>query len=283
MTGSETVSAVIARMLPRAVKRHLMPRRLWPGLRNTADLTAAVRYWGLAVAYRRRAPLAPAVPVRMRCLGGRAAFLRPGTSDVLVAHLTFVCRFHLPPSELPAQSIASILDLGANIGLTAAHMAQLYPQAKVLAVELDGENASLARINTRASAQRCAVLHGAAWFEAGDVDYVRSAGQEYALTARGRTVGTEGRVTVPAYTVGALIDCLLGEATGMVDYVKMDIEGAEADVLTRNTAWAERVRSIKVEVHAPYTAEQCLTDLEAIGFASHLYSDEWDAVVGLRT
>jgi len=51
-----------------------------------------------------------------------------------------------------------------------------------------------------------------------------------------------------------------------VDYVKMDIEGAEEHVLRINTDWAGIVRTIKVEVHSPYTVEDCQRDLRALGF-----------------
>jgi hypothetical protein len=51
-----------------------------------------------------------------------------------------------------------------------------------------------------------------------------------------------------------------------VDYVKLDIEGAERDLLTANTGWAARVRCISVEVHSPYRVEECLRDLAALGF-----------------
>ena len=43
----------------------------------------------------------------------------------------------------------------------------------------------------------------------------------------------------------------------MVDYAKIDIEGAERELLRDNAGWAERVRTVNVEVHEPYTVEEC--------------------------
>jgi len=58
----------------------------------------------------------------------------------------------------------------------------------------------------------------------------------------------------------------LVEQYGPVDFIKMDIEGAEREVLSKNTGWASAVRSIQVEVHDPYTVEQCERDLRELGF-----------------
>jgi len=50
-----------------------------------------------------------------------------------------------------------------------------------------------------------------------------------------------------------------------VDYVKMDIEGAEADVLEGAGEWLSRIRCLKVEIHSPYTVEHCIETLERHG------------------
>ena len=81
-------------------------------------------------------------------------------------------------------------------------------------------------------------------------------------------------------TVSELIEQLAPDS--VVDYIKMDIEGAERDVLTRNTDWATRVRSMKVEVHEPYSCEQCLRDLRRLGFTTRLDDRRADCVVALR-
>jgi hypothetical protein len=57
----------------------------------------------------------------------------------------------------------------------------------------------------------------------------------------------------------------------MVDFVKMDIEGAERVVLADASRWASRVRCLKVEVHPDkavprYSIEACMADLKRHGF-----------------
>jgi hypothetical protein len=67
-----------------------------------------------------------------------------------------------------------------------------------------------------------------------------------------------------------------------IDFLKMDIEGAEAQVLRVNTDWARRVRCIKVEVHGPYTVEDCVRDLQALGFTARPDRKHPAGVVGLQ-
>lgn len=68
----------------------------------------------------------------------------------------------------------------------------------------------------------------------------------------------------------------------MVDYAKVDIEGAECELLRTRGEWAERVSAIKVEVHAPYTVEECRRDLGALGFSTRPDGRRADCVIGVR-
>jgi hypothetical protein len=82
----------------------------------------------------------------------------------------------------------------------------------------------------------------------------------------------------PAVTLDSLLD--LSGAAGVVDYVRMDIAGGERQVLREGKRWAARVRSIKVEVHPPYTVDDCVEDLQQLGFATS--SGGWVAGDGGR-
>ena len=51
-----------------------------------------------------------------------------------------------------------------------------------------------------------------------------------------------------------------------IDFVKMDIEGAEAVVFHGPLDWLQRVRAIKIELHEPMTYDVCATLLAREGF-----------------
>ena len=219
-----------------------------------------------------------AVALRVRPLGGNQVWLRPGTSDSRTLWETFVTRYHLPPRELDPDSVELILDLGANIGLTMADLAVRFPRARVIGVELDAENAALARRNTEPWADRCMVVEGGIWPEDGELWYHHHANTAgYNVLPGGHALAT---ARAKARSIGGLIHL---HAKGRpVDYVKMDIEGSEAEVLERNTEWAPRVRCIKVETHFGYLRDQAAEALRGLGFEVRFDRRHWAAVVGIR-
>jgi FkbM family methyltransferase len=218
--------------------------------------------------------------VRVRALGRRWVWLRPGTTDVSVLVDTFVGGYHLPPATVDLPSAPVIWDLGANIGLTAAHFAQLYPTARVLGVELDAGNAALARTNTRPWSDRCELVHAGVWIEDGTISYHRGAQGEWGYRIAA-TLASEPDpdTSAPALSLNAL---LRREPNGRVDYLKMDIEGSEDRVLSEHTDWAASVGAIKVEVHAPYSIDRCLSDLRGLGFTATVDARHHACVVGTR-
>lgn len=196
--------------------------------------------------------------------------VRPGTSDADVVFETFAGQYHLPPAEVG--TVRVIADLGANIGLTAADFAVRYPEAKVLSVELDDELAQHASRNTERWRSRVEIVSGAVWTEDGTISYDLEHGDEF-----GAHVSEGASRTAPAYSLDTLL-----KPYDVVDYVKMDLEGAEQDILALDCAWAGKVRSIKVEVHGAYTRDKCTQDLQRLGFRTYNDSRHWASVVGVR-
>jgi FkbM family methyltransferase len=227
------------------------------------------------------------VEIRFRALGGAPVHLRPGTQDDSLPQDVFLKSHHLPPTSIPADELKVVWDLGANAGLTIAHMARLLPEARIWGVELDEENARLCRLNIAPWGERCKVIHAAVWVADGTIAYHRPAGREQSFRvalappdpSAGPPAPGVSRPSAPALSLNTLF-----ERTGpRVDYVKMDIEGAEMQVLKRDTDWADHVRALKVEVHAPYTVEQCIEDLGLLGFHTEPLPKRRGGVLGIRS
>jgi FkbM family methyltransferase len=210
--------------------------------------------------------------LRVRPLGGNEVIVRAGTSDIAIFWDTFARRYHLPPTELGTPQV--ILDLGANIGLTMAYFACRYPRARVLGVELDADNVALARRNVAPWASRSEVIHAAVWPTDGMVHYRGAPGGTSGYQVTGTAEGT----AVPAVSVATL----LREYGGQVDYMKVDIEGAERVLLQDGTDWADKVRCVKVELHGDYTIDECEADLQRLGYETRPHSHRWSYVIGLR-
>ncbi len=206
--------------------------------------------------------------IRLRQLGGGEIAMRPSTADAWAVATTLLPPNHLPPPELDRRAIRTVWDLGANIGVSMAHLAISCPRAHIVGLELEPENARLCRRNVAPWAERCTVIEAAAWTNDGEIAFTGepAASVGYHVSADGEADGGAG---AGAHSARALsLDTVLAAHTPgeTVDYVKMDIEGAEAAVLTERTGWAERVRAMTVEVHEPYTVEACVADLERLGF-----------------
>jgi FkbM family methyltransferase len=163
---------------------------------------------------------------------------------------------HWPPPDL--HPLRLIVDLGANIGAAMALFAHAFPSARIIGVEPDPSNAALCRRNVEPWETRCEVVEAAAWPDEGNIRLTGEASSAFKVDT-----GAGGR-EVPAVSLTTLLQRYAADEA--VDYLKMDVEGTERELLSRGTGWIERVRCVSVEVHEPYRTEQCIEDLEQLGF-----------------
>jgi len=160
--------------------------------------------------------------------------------------------------------------------VTVADNARRFPGARIVAVELDPGNAEAARRNTRPWADRVEILQGAVWERDGEVPYAHETGHEY-----GFRVTEDAASTTRALSLDTILSHV--PAGERVDYVKMDIEGVEARLLSGPAAaWTQRIDSISLQVHDPYSLADCARDLEALGFSARVDSRRMNYIVGVR-
>jgi FkbM family methyltransferase len=221
-----------------------------------------------------------AVPVRVTELGGSVVWLRPRSRDR--AALEFLHKgYHLPPPGL-TEPVRHAAVFGANIGLLAADLANRYPQARVLGVEADHDNAELARRNLAHLASRCTLIEAAVWHR----DETLTLAWEpdawgHAVTGpstgNGSGPGT-GTKQIEAVDARDLLAGFAGSAP--VDYVLVNIESAWHEML-RHGQWTAGIRSIRIEIQDHY--EDAVPMLEALGFQAGLQRLSWGAfVTGVR-
>jgi FkbM family methyltransferase len=220
------------------------------------------------------------VPIRFREVPDAALRVRPGTADRYLPRDTFFKGHHLPPESLDPLTVRTIWDLGCNIGFTIAHIATRYPRAHIRGVEIDAGNARLASRNVERWSDRCEVTQAAVWPADEEVAYRPHESDELSFHAEPPTGGGDVR-PVAGLSLNSLLE-RSGGPGAVIDYVKMDIEGAEARVLKENVEWAERARAIKVEVHEPYSVEECTSDLRRLGFETQPIPKRRGGVTGLR-
>jgi FkbM family methyltransferase len=262
---------------PRLLKRALV--RPFALLRLTSDLASYREYMRVRQATEHTSEGETEVELNIGRLNGRPVWIREGTADVDTVWDVFIHRYHLPPAYVQRRGVHLIWDLGANIGLTMADMAVEFPDARIIGVELDADNAALARRNFEPWDNHAELIEAAAWPEDGETWYHRWPGATSGYYAHEPTPGEEPQGPVVA-TLS--LNTLLERTGGPVQFVKMDVEGAERELLTRNTEWAEQVGCIKVEVHGDYTVDDCVRDLRTLGFRAKPDRRHKAAVLGVR-
>jgi FkbM family methyltransferase len=139
-----------------------------------------------------------------------------------------------------------ILDLGANIGMAAATLAAQYPEAEFVFVEPDPRNLDRLRKTIRWNGLKGTVFSSAVAAKSGRL--LLRIGEDPTCSAleTSQMHDLPNRVEVEACTVNELLQHVGWHA---VDLVKIDIEGTEEELLTRNNHWLGRVGSLILEIH----------------------------------
>ncbi len=176
-------------------------------------------------------------------------------------------------------SAKSIVDLGANIGLATRLFAARYPAASIVAVEPDPQNFAMLNRNTHRQIEqgRCRLIHAAIWDKDGDVSLQPSEGEGQFDSVR-TTEAQESGSRVRAITMETLLN-----ETGLeqIDILKIDIEGAEVELLRSAPKWLNRVQSIAAEFHGASRRESGFDDLmQKNGF--HIVEGSVHTVMALR-
>lgn len=170
--------------------------------------------------------------------------------------------------DWPEDEDGVILDLGANIGLSALFFARAYPRARIEAYEADPAIFELLRWNVaQAQASSIALYNRAVWKENGALRF-RQEGADGGCVTEGAGDG----VLVEAEDIRAIV-----RRHARVAFLKMDIEGAEREVLARAKRELLRVERIFIEYHGaadetPWLSE-ILRILEDSGFRIALHTD----------
>lgn len=167
--------------------------------------------------------------------------------------------YHRPPSFYNPRTI---LDLGANVGLTLRDFGDRFPETTIAGVELDHANYEIARHNIR-DYPKVWVVWGAVAMWNGRCDYNRGA------ASNAFQVGPEAGGSVPCRTLDGWVELLF--PTG-VDYVKVDIEGMEKNVFKAGGEWPRRVRFLSVETHYGYEPAEAMEDLTRLGYETRIYN-----------
>lgn len=155
--------------------------------------------------------------------GRRVSFTAWTYIDILVAREIFLDRDYRVPADLEPRTI---VDLGANTGISVQFLRALYPSAEIVAAEPDPANFERLAANTSGD-ESTRLVQAAVGLESGQTTfYPEKEGWTSSLEPRPDSRG----IHVDLVTVS---DLLAHVGAREVDLLKVDIEGAEWPLLER--------------------------------------------------
>jgi FkbM family methyltransferase len=135
-----------------------------------------------------------------------------------------------------------IIDCGANIGLSVIYMKHLYPDASILAFEPDEKNFELLKKNIDAFGyEQVEARREAVWIE----NTVLQFASEGTMSSRIDTTSSGNTIPVKAIRLRDFLN-------RPVDFLKIDIEGAEYEVLNDIAGQLHFVRHLFLEYHGSF-------------------------------
>ncbi len=139
-----------------------------------------------------------------------------------------------------------IIDAGANIGLASIYFANLFPEAKIIALEPERKNFELLSINVK-QFTNIIPIQGALWSHDTTINICDvGLGDWGFMTSEENMVNNKFEYQVQAFSVDSLMKKYDFK---YIDILKIDIEGAEKEVFMDTTKWLNNIDSLIVELH----------------------------------
>lgn len=201
--------------------------------------------------------------------------LRARTSDPFIFRQIMIEDEYCPLKDL---RITTMIDLGANIGLSSAWFLSRFPDANAFAVEASPENYASCCENLKSYGNRARVVHGAAWSKAATLVLRRG---KHCSTNQVRETECNGigEFPVQAWGVANLVEM---SGFSQIDLLKIDIEGAEEAIFSADVSgWLPCVRNLCIELHGEGCRDTFFGALAGYDFG-HAISGELDLCTNLK-
>jgi FkbM family methyltransferase len=136
----------------------------------------------------------------------------------------------------------TIIDLGANIGLTSVYFKNVYPEVKIIAVEPEKSNFDLLKKNTEYYKDIICLCNGI-WDKNCFLKIVDNNAAKWAF----RVEETVEETDIRAISIGNIVKDYNLKS---IDILKIDIEGAEKQIFTNGfEEWLPLVKILMIELH----------------------------------
>lgn len=195
---------------------------------------------------------------------GTKLFVNPRSMDMFVVAETYLDRMY-DIKPLNKDSVKTIVDLGAHIGDSAVWLTKRYSPDKLIAVEMDKDCYSLLKQNILLNKlQDKIVTINKAIYSNDDRDLIYKKSRVSIMHSLNRS---SGKTKVKTISLRKVMD---DNKIEVIDYLKMDIEGAEQYLFTKKNSklFRNNVGAIAIECHPNISLshEAVKKYLEDLGF-----------------
>jgi FkbM family methyltransferase len=240
----------------RSFARRFIPAGLYQKLSFLADVLALLRKEGVRNCITIKSNNGEVVTLKLNSLR------HPFTIRRIQSHAGGIIQNVLrgeydayPPIDEPE----FIIDAGAFIGDLTCHWATRYPEAMIIALEPNPDNYSYALRNTLPYAAKVKLLNQGLWSVSGKLGVT---GDEM-CSRLVESTDSMGEI-VEVVDIPSLISRY---SLPRIDILKLDIEGAERQVLNAESArWLPMVKLAIVEMHGPGTETEIVRHMTQQGF-----------------
>lgn len=138
----------------------------------------------------------------------------------------------------------TIVDIGANTGMTSVYYTHKYPDSRIIAMEPEVSNFEMLTRNT-APYPNIFPVQGALWSRDGEIGISEPDPATGAYGKWGFVTQEGSGARVPALTLPTL---MANKKIDSIDLLKIDIEGPEKEVFG-GSDWMKHVRCLVIELH----------------------------------
>ncbi len=192
-------------------------------------------------------------------LGKRSLYLRTYAGDIDIFYEIFFKKIYAFPVS-QAGRVRTVVDLGANVGLSALYFLQQYPQARVICVEPEPSNFIMLAKNLQPeiATGKVMAIQEAAMGKDGFVSF-ESADAKY----NSKVMEDGADTNVPSVSMPTLMQrCAIDH----IDLLKVDVEGAEKYIFSGETDWLRSVDDVLIELHSDEAHVLCMQAFNQYNF-----------------
>lgn len=233
------------------------------GIKHVYLLATSMEYRKLAIYNTLYSSKRRFTKARIKCCG-RILNVPDVASFLSMYEEIFLNRIYEVKAEKPR-----ILDLGANIGLSVIWFKENFPKSEILAIEADPNIYQYLMDNT-SGLDGVSIKNIAAWDEDGELSFY-SEGADGGRIEQAAELSPTKTVKVASVDIRRIL-----KENGPFDFIKMDIEGAEARVLPACRGYLQETRYVFCEYHSTESEKQHFAELVSFlkdeGFRLHIQS-----------